>query len=1538
MVLTSIHSANHRSILSFATSVDDPAIPAKGWGTVRANCPIALFLIEQWPPLGGDYGDQDDQDEVVAVGDQRRRRQSRRQPQKLQHKQSQQKQPQKQKKKERRQRPKQGLRVTYLVQSDPGGSLPERALTMLAHLVPLCVASVMEYVLQFGSPPKIVRCALQMHGGSHDGGGGGGGVVVDKKPPGTASSWRRRSGLSPTTPSTVSTTSAFPSNATAHSSYYYHSQQPSSASQQSSSSSALINLQFNHASQSLSLEYRVRVIAASSSSSSPSSSSPSSSSPSPSHSPLMETRIRMDTRRWLSKKRGPFVLAVETVPATLPNLTVEWQKQEEEEKRDAVKEEEVGEDFLVLRHSTASLVDGSKVSFVITKKRLLEPTTLTIAPPNHHRHDHILVTVNGEVACSDTGVEKEEEVHGEVEMVAVAVGMGEPEPVEPVAPTTHAILSSPERQVWPLCSTIPSGEYYTDSMEDATQYMDQLRQSPPSAWTKLNSASSRLDVSQKLIAGHPLGVLRGIVHLSTSPTPSTKQQLPLPSPMDLLSIVESGGARKVWDKMFHDAAIIDWRQPLLQQPSHTNALANVRFAYTQMIGKWPTSPRDLFVTVTTQRPSTSHVRVVARSIDADMDVDDQQSSSSSLLAQRTAHLPYLAPAYHARRADPKYVRALLTLSGWDLEELGPCQGGGGGSDGIRITYYAQSNPNGWIPNSVLSIVKAQMPQCALGVVEYWEQFGAPPYLITVLSGGDTVSSSTTGTGTVTHTRPPPVSLRISQMQFDHDTGNLDLAYEWLGKEEFPATHHVTLLLRLDQRRWAYRRAVHIDVLDGDSKRPLDASQSSLREEPQGRGVVVHVRHALVPGEKIQLRVRRSPKEVDTFQVMIHGQQVLPECPVQNQVAVARTSTTPQQKTSITSSDVRRSPSKSIKSIVSMDPVQAPNLQQVDIFQHAISPHNVSIHAAFRQLLELTTSTHWQPVYNYPKAFSAGYRYAPTRRGSFESTVEQFPVIKAERIIHAFSPEEVFAVAVGCLGCREQWDTNGFRKGTLVEDIGKGVGIFFGEWRGIVWPMQAREMLWAGMTKRMRSTFRIVDVNQVGKNGELEDPKEAKQQLAVTHQIGTKIYSVMTSVEDDLFPPSPSTVRMSWLLCGWILEPVYYHDKVANSVYSSSLHIPGTKITVIGQVNLKGTVPAGFNNMFANNEVPRMLDNIAAYLHKFGPPPSVRIPIEISAPVDSSHVDWELEERSHVVEITSTDYGHESREYRLRFRILRAPNLFLTPILLDDDPAANGVADNVKKSSEATATSAVAAVAAENAAMVNSSTGFHLLDIGVDLQRLSSGYEVGVDSPNCTLISALLDIRVNRAASISAIPKREAHHHHHHHHHHQFTHNRRIRHHVGVYMRPAILDALGDGFDQESLYPVEVELTISPKVEEPLRPRSFSSSLLLPFLMGSASTSELDKHGGNGSGGNGGDSTTSPTESLQVLPMDQIHDVPVKLNGQMIRIRSTGHIRYLRRTYQSGSQQDVSQPQSHSPLFGSKRVGLSVWAVCGWWCFIFAHHL
>ncbi|RUS26480.1 hypothetical protein BC938DRAFT_470717, partial [Jimgerdemannia flammicorona] len=151
------------------------------------------------------------------------------------------------------------------------------------------------------------------------------------------------------------------------------------------------------------------------------------------------------------------------------------------------------------------------------------------------------------------------------------------------------------------------------------------------------------------------------------------------------SVVQSFGARKLWDERFEDGRAVE----RFSQKEY--------LLHTQLRGIFPVNGRDLCAITTIETdPVTGIIFNVSSSV--------------------------IDPAIPE---DPKRVRAQMELSGWIFR---PNFDDKGSTVSVDVTFISQVDFKGAMPSGIVRILTTETPRCVGRVEEYLQKYGCPPYI------------------------------------------------------------------------------------------------------------------------------------------------------------------------------------------------------------------------------------------------------------------------------------------------------------------------------------------------------------------------------------------------------------------------------------------------------------------------------------------------------------------------------------------------------------------------------------------------------------------------------------------------------------------------------------------------------------------------------------------------------------------------------------------------------------------------------------------
>ncbi|KAI9315737.1 hypothetical protein BX666DRAFT_346758 [Dichotomocladium elegans] len=194
-------------------------------------------------------------------------------------------------------------------------------------------------------------------------------------------------------------------------------------------------------------------------------------------------------------------------------------------------------------------------------------------------------------------------------------------------------------------------------------------------WKQLGERNST-KLYSKSVQGSALPILRGDATINARWTPE-----------QVCSVVQSFGARKIWDEYFEKGHIVE----RFSQKEY--------LLYTQMRSMFPIHSRDFSVlTAIDSDPATGTVYVASASV------------TDNLIPEEKTH-----------------VRGKIHIYGWVFS---PMRNERGRPSGIRVTFVCHMDLEGTapLPPAIIRQLTMEVPSCVDRVQWYLRQHGCPPYI------------------------------------------------------------------------------------------------------------------------------------------------------------------------------------------------------------------------------------------------------------------------------------------------------------------------------------------------------------------------------------------------------------------------------------------------------------------------------------------------------------------------------------------------------------------------------------------------------------------------------------------------------------------------------------------------------------------------------------------------------------------------------------------------------------------------------------------
>ncbi|KAI8646295.1 hypothetical protein BD408DRAFT_410519 [Parasitella parasitica] len=657
------------------------------------------------------------------------------------------------------------------------------------------------------------------------------------------------------------------------------------------------------------------------------------------------------------------------------------------------------------------------------------------------------------------------------------------------------------------------------------------------------------------IANHPLG---GFLSESTWNNCSI---------WDIKAVLESTGARKIWDNTFENSTYLHALTP-------TSSLW-----HTKMKGTWPVSPRD-YVCFHGQYASPYRIDLLTTSCFGD--------------SFQYKPLPAVVAGY---------TRATMDVMGWRLERMDDRTAS---VKQVLVTQFPT-----WVVHYITSRFIVQTCAAVQSAREYFETFGAPPSLeyLTCAQLVNVKHDHERKNWRCEYTRRLATSEKDAP---DCTNQNTNTAAESSASDATNSSLSTISVVRLDQRRWATNNHYAV-VID-----PPPSRVSALQKACDPYGVWLTVEHdeafiiplrgkilvLIKPDESAvarkpaneQQKQQRQYKDctlnVNGNAIVIEKEQRMPLLPMPNRI----------KQTSFSQNFLKQEEQDIMSKIVPPAPVALKKRNPAPIAMTEEAKINEALnglpvfpkeHAqAALSFLKLTDEQFGWTVLSDNnksgiriskkpgvKSTSAATAAANTAlnpkaddkpdTGAMLQVFDPYMIYKGSKVIENFSIDEIRSVITDIGHIRALYDdTIEPRTDLIRQDDESGCRII-------------RQSVKALFPFKNREIYAVSCLAQE----ELSSLSNTKRTLYVE-----------SSLPD--FPLiNPKKTRGHLMMSGWILEPIDpYNTTTANHP------IPSTRVIYVAALDLGASVPSYISNLVANNWFPKKLQAVEAYLNSKGPPP------------------------------------------------------------------------------------------------------------------------------------------------------------------------------------------------------------------------------------------------------------------------------------------------------------------------------------------------
>eukprot|EP00732_Lithocolla_globosa_P004557 Lithocolla_globosa_v1_NODE_4277_length_1473_cov_13.336389.p1 type:complete len:417 gc:universal NODE_4277_length_1473_cov_13.336389:42-1292(+) len=245
--------------------------------------------------------------------------------------------------------------------------------------------------------------------------------------------------------------------------------------------------------------------------------------------------------------------------------------------------------------------------------------------------------------------------------------------------------------------------FFAKSNEKALSYKNDTE-----GWTVIdNNGELNFIAEKKPVEGHPMGLLRGQIDVKGV------------EPWEVLAIVRDDSCRRIWDKDLYQSS------QLFDIFTHNSGVL-----YVLAKKVFPASQRDMVVGVNWGEFEPGHAYFIGESME-----------------------------HPEAPLGEGLVRGKMGMAGWHAEKKD--------DNVVRLTYTALSDPSGWLPGSLVSLVASQIPSSVKGVLDFNEQFGPPPF-VRKLAGNlkENKFEHSTSIFTFSYLHQPTSDFQVTQIAFN----------------------------------------------------------------------------------------------------------------------------------------------------------------------------------------------------------------------------------------------------------------------------------------------------------------------------------------------------------------------------------------------------------------------------------------------------------------------------------------------------------------------------------------------------------------------------------------------------------------------------------------------------------------------------------------------------------------------------------------------------------------------------------------------------
>lgn len=708
------------------------------------------------------------------------------------------------------------------------------------------------------------------------------------------------------------------------------------------------------------------------------------------------------------------------------------------------------------------------------------------------------------------------------------------------------------------------------------EYLQQLSSSTTTVVQSPSKENGHVIIKKIDIANHPLG---GFLSESTWKNCSI---------WDIKAVLESAGARKIWDNTFENSTYLHALTP-------TSSLW-----HTKMKGTWPVNPRD-YVCFHGQYASPYRIDLL----------------STSCFGDSFQYKPLPQPI-------TGYTRATIDVMGWRLERMDDKTAS---VKQVLVTQFPT-----WVIQYITSRFIVQTCAAVQSAREYFESFGAPPSLehLTCAQLVNVKHDHERKNWRCEYTRRLSTSEKDAQESNNQNTAITATTGSSSTNSNVSTTtssQSTVSVVRLDKRRWAANNNYAV-VID-----PPPSRVSALQKVCDPYGVWLTVEHdeAFIIPLRGKILVLIKSDELATAAAIKSEQQH--ECTLNvngNAIIIEKE----ERKPSIPVPDRTKQPSFSqnflkeeeqdiISKILPSD-TKPPSPTSSSATTATVEKKNTGavvmteeakIEEALNQL-PVTPKEHAQAAMSFLKLTDeqfgwtvlsdnnkSGIRISKKpgiknnnnnssnqqkaegssnvdklEKSSSLQVFDPYMVYKGSKVIENFSVDEIRTVVTDIGHMRALYDDTIEPKTDLVrQDVESGCRVIRQSIKAL-FPFKNREIYAASCL--------------------------AQEELTSLSNTKRTLY-IESSLPDFPLIINPKKTRGHLFMSGWILEPIDpYNTTTANHP------IPSTRVIYVAALDLGASVPSYISNLVANNWFPKKIQAVETYLKSRGPPPVIAQPFPL----------------------------------------------------------------------------------------------------------------------------------------------------------------------------------------------------------------------------------------------------------------------------------------------------------------------------------------